>query len=620
MNFHDKKRRFGGFIRNVLLSLILLLPATTAKADFDLISNVALFADPTAQMEVETAAQEQFTPTSQTITLGYTTAAQWLRLRIHPAPSGEPVVLLIRPPMLDSVRVYQPILASPDGFGPALATGEYQAVERLWPSSLRGYVIAPPEGGADYFVRIGSAGSIAAHLVALPRSDAIRTSLFNDIFQICYFALMLTLLLWSLRLFSLTGERLFGWFSAMQSIWLLHNILSFGYFDILLTDVANETVITAFRTAVIMASILSIIFHRTLLIRFEPMPLAIRMFDVQLAFMCIAFVIFWTVDRTLALQINAYCIISTPFIFLFNIITARKDVSPGLSTMRTIYTVLSVFLLLWTGSLLGHNNGWMISIHGFIIHGLSTGLLMFIILNRHGQNLFAAGFEAKAEIARIEHQRAVQQEKTNTLAQFIDMLSHEARNALAVINMSIATPNITKRQRDRVGDAIRGLSGVIDRCMETVQLDAKNSQITRDSCDLLDILQQICAESIKRGRIDLRRNRPAIVQGDPVLIGVVFNNLVDNALKYSPADSMILIRIEDVSDGICITFENEEGAAGRPDPKLAFDKYYRSEGAKTQIGSGFGLYVVRGLVELHGGQVICESKNKCIRFKVFFPC
>jgi two-component system, sensor histidine kinase LadS len=105
-----------------------------------------------------------------------------------------------------------------------------------------------------------------------------------------------------------------------------------------------------------------------------------------------------------------------------------------------------------------------------------------------------------------------------------------------------------------------------------------------------------------------------------VLIGVVFSNLVDNALKYSPEGSTISIRVEIDADEICTVFENEPGAAGRPDPDRAFEKYYRSENAKAQIGSGLGLYVVRGLVELHGGKVTCEPTSKLIRFKVCFPC
>lgn len=604
----------------MLLSVVLALIAPSARADIGLISDVSVFADHTAQMPVAAVSQQRFIPTGQTVTVGYTNAAQWFRVRIQPSPSGEPVVLLIRPPMLDNVQVYQPILPSPDDPSASLATEQYEAVERFWPSSLRGYIITPSEGGTEYFVRIGSSGSIAVNLTAVPRANAVQSSLLVEIMQILYLSLMLTLMLWSMRLYTLTRELLFGLFSAMQSVWLFHNILSFGYVEIIFPGLEFEINVLAFRAAVFLASILSIFYHRALLVRFEPIPLATRMFDFQLSLMLIAFVIFWTVDRKLGLQINAYCLFMTPAIFLINIATARKDVSPGLSTVRVIYTVLSVFLILWMSSLLGKNSSWLISLYGFMIHGLSTGLLMFFILHRHGRNLYAAAIDAETEIARIEHQRSIEQAKTQTLAQFINMLSHEARNALSVINMSVATPKITERQRARVHDAIRGLSGVIDRCIETVHLDTQDSPIARGRCDLCEILQRVCAERAQTGRIDLQEHGPVVIWGDPVLIGVVFSNLVDNALKYSPEGSTISIRVEIDADEFCTVFENEPGAAGRPDPDRAFEKYYRSENAKAQIGSGLGLYVVRGLVELHGGKVTCEPTSKLIRFKVCFPC
>lgn len=611
--------RLACMIGALMLCATALAASTSEQAQEELVLSVELMVDPNTTLDVETAAQAEFLPVDHTMTLGYSRAAYWLRLRILPAPDGEEVVLLIRPPLLDDVRLYAPVPIMTEGAGPPSAR-RYQLRSADWPSPLRGYRLTPPPGGADYLVRLESAGSIAASVTARTRDGALRITLITDLVQIGYFIVMLVLLLWALRMLAVTNEYLFAWFSAMQGVWLVHNFLAFGYGATLLPGVDHETLNVMFRSAVILAAILSVTFHRAFLSRFRPAPLALRMFDLQVAIMLGALVIFWVLDRRLALQINAYCIVATPFVFLACILTARHDASPGLLTTRVIYAVLSASLLLWLFSLLGFRTTRVSALYGFMIHGMTTGVLMFIILHLHGLKLAAEAGAAADRIAEIEHQRRIQEERTRTLAQFISMLTHESRNALSVINMSISGHVLGTRQRQRVAGAIEGLTGVIDRCNQTVLLDGDGLVPAREDCDLAAILHSLRADAVEYWRISLRADGQTVIPGDPVLLGVIFGNLLDNALKYSPPGSDVSVAVEPESDGISVLFANLEGAAGRPDPDQLFEKYYRSNRAKAQIGSGLGLYVVRGLVERLGGQIAYRPTDDRIGFRVWFPC
>lgn len=611
----------GWVIRTLLISLYLLALPTPGQGQSELIQSVGLMADDTASLDADAAALADFRPVRHTMTLGYSAAAQWLRLRILPAPDGEEVVLLVRPPLLDDVRLFVPILIPPEGAGSPPITQGYELQPADWPSSLRGYRLDPPPGGADYLIRISSAGSIAASVTAQTRDRAVRISLITDLVQICYFAAMLVLLLWSLRMLAVTREHLFAWYSATQAAWLVHNFLAFGYAKTLVPELTGDLIPVVFRTFVFVATFLSIVFHRTLLIRFRPSMITVRMFDVQLAVILVAFALYWVHDSRMALEINAYCIAVSPFLFLANIWTARQEASPGLTTMRVIYLLLSVALLLWVFALLGMGYISVFSLYGFMIHGSISGVLMFAILHLHGLNLASGARAAEARIAVMEHQRSVQQEKTRTLAQFIDMLTHEARNALSVINMSIPDRSaLSDRQRERVACAIQGLTGVIDRCNQTIRLDSNGQAITREDCDLVDILRKLCADNLESARIDLQARGPVVMQADQVLLGVVFSNLLDNALKYSPAGSVVTVALDRSADGIRVLFQNTEGAASRPDPAHVFGKYYRNDRAKSQIGSGLGLYIVRGLVHLLGGRISYAPTDSHIRFEVRFPC
>lgn len=601
---------------NLLLAFVLMLCITAQPAKSELTQSIELLVDKTAALQIDDVARAQFQPAKRTMTLGYTPSAIWLRLWINPAPDRGEVVVIVRPPMLDNVKFFAPTYAVPIGSAQTL----YEMVQPEWPSSLRGYRITPPEGGAEYYVRIASTGSIAANVTSLPAPAAVRVNLITDFVQISYFALMLVLLVWSLRMLALTKEHVFGWFSAMQAAWLCHNVISFGYAAALTNVVTQDTLTLMFRSLVVATSMLSLAFHRSVLIRFRPAFLAIRLLDLQLAVMFACFIVFWTFDRQLALQINAYSIAVTPLTLALNAFTARTEASPGLVTMRIAYGLLSAIMITWVLSLLGFGRMSVVSLYGFMIHGLSTGVLMFIILHLHVRNLFAASQVAKAQIAALDQQRAIHQERNRTLAQFIDMMTHETRNALTVINMSVSHPTISDRQRARVSDAILGLTGVIDRCNQTIRLDSDNQSISTETFDLADILRRLCNGQADRVQLSLRAQGPLMVQSDPVLLGVVFSNLIDNALKYSPSDSVVTVALDKETDGISVLVENRQGTYGAPDPVLAFQKYYRNQLANAKIGSGLGLYIVRGLLGNLGGKIAYEPTTDHVRFRVWMPC
>lgn len=601
-------------ILSILVSL--LLAATGTHAQDDLIQSVELMSDPTAMMGVEEAVLAPFRPSGHTVALGYTASAKWFRMRVLPAPGGGDAVLIVGPAYLDSVLLYVP--SKTQDTSSAMPRYSLQAAD--WPTALRGYRLQPPPKGADYYLRIVSKGSLSTTFTAQPSPVALRQTLATDLVQFCYLAVMFVLLLWALRMRVVTQDRLFGWFGIMQAAWLCHNLLFLGYAAVLLPVLPQDTWISVFRVTVFVAAFLSIGFHRALLVRFQPSVLAVRLFDLQLFLIAIAFMLFWTYDPSLGLKINAFCVAATPIVLLINIISTREEASPGLPTVRFIYSVLSLALLSWVLPLLGIGSLSAFSTYGVFIHGLSTGILMFSILQLHGHNLAGIAREASERIAEMEQQKTIQLAKTQTLAQFIDMLSHEARNALAVINMSISTTSISNRQRERVADAIQGLTGVIDRCNETIRLDTNEHVIRTQTCDLATMLRTLCDHTAGSDRILFEIKSRPFLQSDPVLLGVVFTNLIDNALKYSPKSSAVVIELKAQPGLVTVLFENRKGECGMPDANVVFDKYYRNPLAKSHTGSGLGLYIVRGLVQLLGGTIAYEPAGNNIRFRISFPC
>lgn len=602
-----------------MLTLLFGALAAPATAQDNLIESVGLFEDVTTSLSIDDVLQETFKPVRDTISLGYTTSAEWVRLRILPTQDGDEVVVLFGSGMPDDLRFYQPkITGSHDG-DTELGDIQYQVLTPDWPSPLPGFRVSPPKGGADYFVRIESSGSIWLDISALPQSKALARTGQRYIVQITYLSLMFVLFLWALNMLVITRETLFSWFAALQFFWLVNNTLYLGYGDTLLPQLSPDIRYGVFRTSVFVSSFFSVAFHRHVMRRFNPAWLASRLFDIQLVVIVCAFVLFVSFDPILALQINAACLAAAPFVFLANAATAKKAGSPGLVTMRVIYGLLSMSFFFNAFAVLGVIDITALATHGYMIHGLSTGLLMFLLLHLRARDLFQAARQAEADKFEVEKQTALQKEQNHKLSEFIEMLGHEAKNALGVINMSISTPNISDRQRERASEAIRGLKNLIDRCDQLIAVDKIEHALNLRQCDVVEILQKLRSGSMTPSRIELQSPDKAVVLGDPVLLGVVFGNLLENAQKYAPSNSDIWISISQVGDGYSILFENLQGDVGAPDPDKVFERYYRNPLAKREIGSGLGLYIAHSLTALMGGRLDYVPQDQRIRFRVWFP-
>jgi len=109
--------------------------------------------------------------------------------------------------------------------------------------------------------------------------------------------------------------------------------------------------------------------------------------------------------------------------------------------------------------------------------------------------------------------------------------------------------------------------------------------------------------------------RPTLVLGDPDALERAVGNLVDNALKWSPADGRIRIT---AADG---TVEVSDEGPGIPaaDLPYIFDRFYRSVQARSLPGSGLGLAIVRRITDLHGGTVEAIPLPEGVTFRISLP-
>ncbi|NTW03502.1 MAG: ATP-binding protein, partial [Oscillochloris sp.] len=132
-------------------------------------------------------------------------------------------------------------------------------------------------------------------------------------------------------------------------------------------------------------------------------------------------------------------------------------------------------------------------------------------------------------------------------------------------------------------------------------------------CDLVVLLQRVVDEvqsttSLHRFTLNLP-SIPLLISADLLRLEQVFHNLLGNAVKYSPHGGMISVWAE-LADTIVSVYVRDQGI-GIPSSALPhlFTRFYRAPNARMQASSsmGVGLFVVRELVQAHGGSIMVES-------------
>jgi two-component system phosphate regulon sensor histidine kinase PhoR len=134
-----------------------------------------------------------------------------------------------------------------------------------------------------------------------------------------------------------------------------------------------------------------------------------------------------------------------------------------------------------------------------------------------------------------------------------------------------------------------GVAGLLRACVETAQLKAEPKQLT---------VQVECPCDLPPARGDARR------------LQEVVENLLDNAVQYTPAGGRITVRAQAADGTVVITVADTGIGIPRADQERIFERFYRVDAARSRKvgGTGLGLAIARHIVEAHGGHIWVESE------------
>jgi signal transduction histidine kinase len=330
-----------------------------------------------------------------------------------------------------------------------------------------------------------------------------------------------------------------------------------------------------------------------------------------------------------ALAFNFTCVVFWPIIWAVALYQA--GIRPFIHRSLMLCLAAFMILMLWADMIPGLG---LAQADRMLVPGNFGGLIVSIFMSV----LVASEIRVRrlnnqkiaTELARTQAHNVLEHQQVKERSMMIDMLTHELKNPLAAMRMAAGSlkvsllrlpPSETSDANERIGtmiQAIQGMNTVIERCVQVDSLDQKKIAFRPEELDVEDLLREAIRDSVDPMRIQLRlTSSDLFVKTDPNLFAVVVANLLDNALKYSPAKTPIrLIANLDDSGVFTLTVENSIGAAGVPDPSSVFSRYYRGENAHTSPGTGLGLYLVKSICDVLGGTITTRSAHEKVYFLV----
>jgi signal transduction histidine kinase len=266
-------------------------------------------------------------------------------------------------------------------------------------------------------------------------------------------------------------------------------------------------------------------------------------------------------------------------------------------------------------NLLGH--AYLLAAAYAVFHALFAAA----VLRPHAQ-LAGSLAEARALKHRIEDELEVTIRDLGAAKELqqdlLRAVSHDLRTPLQAILLKAhrlaAAPGDdgTRRAGAAIIAAGRHMTAIIQDLVDAAQLESGTISLARRPVALGAVVREVLSASdgaldTARVALALPEDLPA-VSGDPARLARVVQNLLSNALRYSPVDAPVTVHAE--AAGREVVLAVSDGGPGVPPEHLPrlFERFYRGAQRDTPGGLGLGLYVCRMLVEAHGGRIGCENR------------
>jgi two-component system, sensor histidine kinase LadS len=612
----------------------LLLPGASWAQDH--ILERAFWTDDSATASFEQARAASYTPYTGVLGKGFGSQAQWIRLKIGAMPADGPatLVLRIRPVFLDHITLYDPAqlaqgrAARSTGDRTPLATSEFESLNHT-------FVIPAQAAPRDVWLRLVTTSTQLIHVEALTPREMLREEHRLWLVYSGLLALIFSCLVWVLLAWLRDHDAVNGAFVLRQTVLLLYTACYLGYHRILLSDWLTPFAQDAlYSWLALLTTGLSLAFEYRFLSEYTLPRWGHALMRGLLGCSGLALLLMLLDLQPQALHLNTYIVAGTVSAMFLNSLRLRPRPPsaehphayqlPQAALVVYYLLILSTLVLALWPALVG-GQGSVLSIYGVLLYGLVSGLLMSILLVVRSRQMERIRQEVANSLFLSREQLASETRRRQDQSQLLNMLMHELKTPLAVIDLALKDREATDKAQSYVGRAIDNMKAILNRCVQTDRLVERPFEVQVQHFDLAQQLQQWLQDNKQaEGRIALQALSAAPVVTDLQCTQIIVSNLIENAVKYSDPQQAVQVTLQaqthaDGRSGLSLQVRNAPGVAGRPDPTKVFDKYYRSAAAQRQSGTGLGLFLSHNLAQQIGAELRYLPTDSHICFELWLP-
>jgi signal transduction histidine kinase len=207
-------------------------------------------------------------------------------------------------------------------------------------------------------------------------------------------------------------------------------------------------------------------------------------------------------------------------------------------------------------------------------------------------------------------------------------ISHELRSPLARLSVAVELARMGEdvhSHLDRIQKEADRLNALVGELLQVTRAEGDSSRLRSETVALDELVGAIVEdgrlEAEPRGCGIALESVPISIAGDPELLRRAIENVVRNAIRYSPAGKNVEVRISGNAEGASV--QVRDYGPGVPEESLSrlFDAFYRVEPDRDRAsgGVGLGLAIARRAIELHHGAVVAENANPGLRVVITLP-
>jgi PAS domain S-box-containing protein len=226
-------------------------------------------------------------------------------------------------------------------------------------------------------------------------------------------------------------------------------------------------------------------------------------------------------------------------------------------------------------------------------------------------------FTVRKHLDKVRNRALKKERELNKLkSNFVAMASHEFKTPLTSILLAATAIREYKDRIDvekylgKIMENIRTLMTILEEFLSLEKMEAGKVVAHSDLFNVMEIAGKVCEEArMSDSHIVLYNHEGrSMFCLDPLIYKQILTNLVSNAIKYSPAGSTVLVNTSTFGDQLQSTVRDQGIGISKEDQKRLFERFFRASNVTGIQGTGLGLHLVKGYVDMLGGSVELKSE------------